>query len=70
MEAAIVAVHRGSPQHLVVAVPVGSPEACARLSRLADEFICLSTPERFEAVGLAYETFSQTTDAEVTRCLA
>jgi len=53
-----------------VAVPVGSPGACARLAGEADELICLQTPPDFEAVGQAYDDFSQTTDDEVRALLA
>jgi erythromycin esterase-like protein len=37
---------------------------------VADEVICVSTPEPFRAVGLWYEEFSQTTDEEVKRLIA
>ena len=40
------------------------------LRRLADEVVCLSTPEPFRAVGLWYDEFSQTTDEEVKHILA
>ena len=45
-------------------------ETCERLGRLAARVVCLATPEPFNAVGLWYEQFSQTTDEEVTRLLA
>ena len=57
------------PQKLVVAVPVASQEAAARISEEVDEFICLYTPFPFYGVGRFYEDFSQTTDEEVIKLL-
>lgn len=57
------------PARLVIAVPVGSSEACAVLQREADEVVCLATPDPFWAVGLYYRDFGQTEDAEVERLL-
>jgi putative phosphoribosyl transferase len=57
------------PAKIVVAVPVGAVESCRRLRALADEVICLRTPEPFNAVGLWYQRFDQTTDSEVVELL-
>jgi predicted phosphoribosyltransferase len=35
------------------------------LRAIADDVVCLATPQPFRAVGLWYEDFSQTTDDEV-----
>jgi len=70
MRAAVLALRQRAAAQVVVAVPVGSPEACARLSSEADELICLTAPMDFEAVGQAYDDFSQTTDDEVRVLLA
>jgi putative phosphoribosyl transferase len=70
MEAAVLALKRQAPSRIVVAVPVGAREACDRLRRIVDEVVCLSSPESFNAVGLWYVDFSQTTDDEVRRVLA
>jgi predicted phosphoribosyltransferase len=35
----------------------------------ADEVVCVEMPEPFQAVGLWYEQFAQTTDEEVKRSL-
>jgi erythromycin esterase-like protein/predicted phosphoribosyltransferase len=69
MEAAILALRQHAPARIVVAAPVGARETCERLRRMADEVVCVSTPEPFQAVGLWYDQFSQTSDAEVTRLL-
>jgi predicted phosphoribosyltransferase len=70
MQAAVTALKRLAPSRVVVAVPVGARDTCERLSRVADEVVCLMMPEPFRAVGLWYENFSQTTDDEVREFLA
>lgn len=69
MRAAAQAVRGLTPAHVVVAVPVGAAETCARLAAVADETVCAQTPEHFSAVGLWYEDFAQTTDEEVRSLL-
>lgn len=70
MEAAVRALRTLGAQHVVVAVPVASAEACDRIRAVADEVVCLETPWRFSAVGQWYRDFAQTSDAEVTELLA
>ena len=65
MQAAILALRQQAPARIVVAVPVGAPETCVRIGKIADEVVCVSTPDPFNAVGLWYEQFPQTTDEEV-----
>ncbi|HYM69863.1 MAG TPA: phosphoribosyltransferase family protein [bacterium] len=55
---------------VVVAVPVGPPDALRRIEQEADRVICVLQPTAFTAVGGFYEDFTQTTDDEVTTCLA
>ncbi|AIA02296.1 phosphoribosyltransferase family protein [Streptomyces noursei] len=55
---------------VVLAVPVAPPDAAARLRTAADEFVCLSTPYAFSAVGEWYRDFSQTSDDEVIALLS
>lgn len=69
MHAAVHAVRREAPARLIVAVPVGSPEACAALRGDADEVVCPYQPEEFGAVGFWYRHFEQTDDAEVKELL-
>ncbi|WLQ66395.1 MULTISPECIES: phosphoribosyltransferase family protein [Streptomyces] len=56
--------------HVVLAVPVASPDVAARLREDVDEVVCLSTPSLFSAVGEWYRDFSQTSDEEVVALLA
>jgi predicted phosphoribosyltransferase len=54
---------------VVIAIPVGSKQACDRLRREADDLICLSIPEAFFAVGEWYRDFAQVSDSEVQNLL-
>jgi len=65
MKAAVAALRNRGPARIVVAVPTASRQACEELAELADEVVCSITPSPFYAVGMSYENFSQTTDAEV-----
>ena len=65
MRAAVAALRQESPGRIVVAVPVAARETCDALRDIADEVICVETPEPFEAVGIWYDDFSETTDDEV-----
>ena len=67
--AAVAAVRAQRPARVVLAAPVCSPEAARALGAAADEVVCLSTPPDFRAVGLWYEDFEQTSDAEVVALL-
>jgi putative phosphoribosyl transferase len=55
---------------VVVAVPVASREALARLRRVADEVVCLGAPEPFFGVGRWYRDFRPTQDDDVVALLA
>jgi predicted phosphoribosyltransferase len=57
------------PAKMLIAVPVGSVEACGLLENEADGCVCLATPEPFNAVGQWYVDFRQVTDGEVRRLL-
>src|SRR2546427_1256932 len=70
MRAAVKALRQRGVAKIVVAVPVGPPDTCRGLEERADETICLSTPEFFQAVGQYYEDFSQTSDEDVRELLS
>ena len=65
MRAAVQAVRQLDPAHVTVGVPVGAAETCDALRALADDVVCIRTPEPFRAVGLWYAQFPQTSDDEV-----
>jgi predicted phosphoribosyltransferase len=70
MRAAVKALKQRGAATIVVAVPVGPPDTCREFEDVADEVICASAPEFFQAVGQYYEDFSQTSDQEVRELLA
>jgi putative phosphoribosyl transferase len=70
MRAAVEAVRAQHPRAIIVAVPVGAADSCDALRATADDVVCALTPEPFDAVGLWYDDFRQTTDEEVHELLA
>src|SRR5204863_9440867 len=70
LRAAALALARLKPAYVVAAVPVGAAETCEEFRDVVDEIVCAETPEPFQAVGLWYDDFSQTTDDEVSELLA
>jgi predicted phosphoribosyltransferase len=70
MHAAVKALRQRDVAKIVVAVPVGPPDTCREFEDEADETICATAPEFFQAVGQYYEDFSQTSDEEVRDLLA
>ncbi len=70
MRAAVKALRQRDVAKIVIAVPVGPPDTCREFEDEADETICASAPEFFQAVGQYYEDFSQTSDDEVRDLLA
>jgi len=69
VEAAVHAVREGLPDKIVIAVPVAPIQTVERLKREVDEFIVLSTPEPFHAIGEFYTDFPQVSDEEVVNLL-
>lgn len=65
MRAAVLALRRRYPAHLIVAVPVAAASTCEEFKDEVEEIVCAATPEPFLAVGQWYEQFPQTTDDEV-----
>lgn len=70
MRAAMRALRRRGPAHLILAVPVAARDTIAALSREADRVVCLDAPAWFWAVGAHYSDFRQVSDEEVIRLLA
>jgi putative phosphoribosyl transferase len=69
MLAALRALRKLDPGRIVVAVPVASQPARARLSQEADEFVCLDAPRAFYAIAQFYDNFEPVTDEEVQALL-
>jgi putative phosphoribosyl transferase len=63
--AACAVVRSEGASRVVLAVPVAPPDWTRRLAGVADELVCVATPEPFYAVGQFYDDFTQTSDDEV-----
>ena len=70
MRAAAVGVRRQGAAAVGVAAPVAAEDTCQVLRALADEVVCLATPEPFHSVGSWSVDFSETSDDEVVALLA
>ncbi|CAM03030.1 putative phosphoribosyltransferase [Saccharopolyspora erythraea NRRL 2338] len=67
--AAVRMLRESSPRSVVLAVPVGAPDAVAALRREADTVVCVLQPVAFAAVGQWYRNFRATTDEEIYQVL-
>lgn len=54
---------------VVLALPVGPPEALRRLAEVADEIVCLETPLSLPNIGEWYRDFDEVSDADVSALL-
>jgi putative phosphoribosyl transferase len=70
MQVAVRALRARRPARIIVGAPVASTEACHELGGVADDVVCVRTPEPLHSVGRWYHDFSQTTDDEVQKLLA
>ncbi|WP_293030905.1 phosphoribosyltransferase [Natronococcus sp.] len=62
-------VREAGAERIVLAIPVGSPDAVADLESETDEVVALLTPRNFRAVGQFYRDFGQVTDEEAIEYL-
>jgi putative phosphoribosyl transferase len=69
VRAALHAIRRAEPAHLVLAAPVAPPETIEKLRSDADEIVCLATPENFWAISMFYGVFPQLDDAAVSKLM-
>jgi putative phosphoribosyl transferase len=69
MRACVRALRNAEVAKLVIAVPVGSVEACKELAAEVDQLVCPWQPDPFFAVGAHYHRFGQVADGEVERLL-
>jgi putative phosphoribosyl transferase len=69
MRAAAAAVREMGPAALWVAVPVAAKPTCEELRPHVDAVVCARMPDPFQAVGLWYEDFADTTDEEIRELL-
>lgn len=69
-EAAVLSARQQQARCIIVAAPVASMSALAKLKRAADEVVVPVVDPDFGAVGQYYENFAQTTDDEVIALLS
>src|SRR5262245_27709135 len=69
MLAALTILRRRGPARLVAAMAVAPAETVRRLTAVADEVVCLDTPDDFRAVGQFFDDFTPVTDDEVVAAL-
>lgn len=69
MRAAIKALRAMNPSKITIAIPVADVDTCKQMTELADGVICPLQVRDFNAVGVWYEKFDQTTDEEVHNLL-
>lgn len=69
MLSAIRSVRARQPKRVVVAIAVAPPSSVARIGAVADQVVCLYTPEDFHAVGQFFDDFSEVTDDMVVAAL-
>lgn len=67
--AAVRMLKEAGPRRIVLAVPVGAPEAVELLGAEADDVVCVLQPFAFNAVGQWYADFRPTIDGEIVRLL-
>ncbi|MGI9116222.1 MAG: phosphoribosyltransferase family protein [Gaiellales bacterium] len=70
MHAAVRAAREAGAARVVVAAPVGAPEAVERLRAVADAVVCPRQPGDLRAIGWWYDDFPQVPDARVLALLA
>lgn len=68
--AAVAVARRLGAERVLVAVPVGSPDAYLTVAHAADAVVCPRTPPDFGAVSRYYSDFHQISDDEVATLLA
>lgn len=62
-------VHDADAEHVVLAVPVGSPDTVEELQEEGEEVIVDESPPHFRAVGQFYDRFGQVSDEEAMEYL-
>lgn len=70
MQAAIGALRTKQPAKIIAAVPIASRGGGEAAASLADELVCLATPQSFGNVGLWYKDFSRPGDDHIGEMLA
>lgn len=69
MRAAIEALSKHKPKSIIIAVPVAAYSTYKEMIPLVEKIVCPLKPIDFNAVGLGYKNFPQTSDNEVIELL-
>ena len=69
MLAALHGLKQQGASQTICAVPIGSQASVLAAKRVADQVVCLSTPEAFASVSQGYEQFEQVSDDEILELL-
>lgn len=67
--AALSVVRHSDPESVTLAVPVAPPDTVEAMRHVADDVVCLLTPDYFSAVGAWYKDFRPVSDDEVVELL-
>jgi putative phosphoribosyl transferase len=70
MQAAIGALRKLQPKRVIAAVPVASVEGRKITTDLADDFVCLATPDPFGNAAVWYKNFNRPPDESVAELLS
>lgn len=70
IKAAIATIKHQQPRELILAIPVAGISTCQELASEVNKVVCVLMPENLYAIGMWYENFAQTTDAEVCELLS
>ena len=69
MLAAVDALRALLPKRIVIAVAVAPSQATRQMKSVADDFVCVSSPEWLFGISEFYDSFPQVEDSEVTALL-
>ena len=69
MIAALNAIRAKKPKKLIATMAVAPESSYEKIKSIADEVVCLATPEPFYAIGMFFDDFSQVADEEVMEIL-
>lgn len=69
MQAAVKTLRVKNPAEIIVAVPVAPNGSETLFGNIADDFVCVHSPDLFQSVGQFYSVFDQTSDREVRELL-
>jgi putative phosphoribosyl transferase len=69
LRASLLALRQSGAARIIVALPTAPPDVLSSFQEAADQILCLHKQSPFWSVGAAYDSFPQTSDAEVVHAL-